>query len=269
MIYFLLFFLVSNIISNIEFEPFKLVLIRNGESEWNKLNLFTGWTDIPLSDKGRAEAIQSGKLLKENGYKFDYCYTSVLKRSIQTAFYVLDELDQLYIPVYKNFELNGRHYGALQGLNRKETAQKYGADKVKQWRRSYDIPPPPLDKNDERNPANQEQYKDISESLLPLYESLEDTVYRVIPFFNDIIGNKIKMGKKVLIVAHGNTLRALVKYLDIISDEEFLELNIPTGVPLVYELDRKLNPIKHYYLGNQEDIKKKINSVKNQDSINK
>ena len=250
-------------------DPIKLVLVRHGESEWNKLNLFTGWTDVPLSDKGHEEAIQGGKVLKEGGYKFDICYTSVLKRAIHTAFHVLDELDQLYIPVIKDYHLNERHYGALQGLNKKETAQKYGAKQVKQWRRSYNVPPPPLEKNDERNPANQEQYKDISESLLPLYESLEDTVYRVIPFFNDIIGNKIKMGKKVLIVAHGNTLRALVKYLDIISDEEFLELNIPTGVPLVYELDRKLNPIKHYYLGNQEDIKKKINSVKNQDSINK
>ena len=176
-------------------------------------------------------------------------------------------MDQLYIPVYKNFELNGRHYGALQGLNKKDTAEKYGSDKVKIWRRSYDILPPALDEKDERNPANQEQYKNIMKNLLPFHESLKNTTYRVIPFFNDIIGHKIRMGKKVLIVGHGNSLRAIVKYLDNISDDKFLDLNIPTGVPLVYELDRKLNPINRYYLGDVEDIKKKINMVKNQDSI--
>ena len=241
-----------------EIEPIKLVLIRNGESVWNKLNIFTGWTDVPLSEKGVKEAIQAGKLLKEKGYKFDFCYTSVLKRAIQTTFYVLDELDQLYIPVYKDFCLNERHFGALQGLNKKETIEKYGADKIKEWTRSYEIPPPKLDENDERNPSNQEQYKDASKSLLPLHESLKDTLYRVIPYFNDIIGHRIKMGKKILIVAHENSLKALVKYLDIMSDEEIADLNIPNGVPLVYELDRRLNPIKHYYLGDQKDIKSKI-----------
>ena len=249
-----------------EIEPIKLVLIRNGESVWNKLNIFTGWTDVPLSEKGVKEAIQAGKLLKENGYKFDFCYTSVLKRGIQTAFYVLDELDQLYIPVYKDFCLNERHFGALQGLNKKETIEKYGDDKVKEWTRSYEIAPPKLDENDERNPSNQEQYKDTSKSLLPLHESLKNTTYRVIPYFNDIIGHRIKMGKKILIVSHENSLKALVKYLDILSDEEAADLNIPNGVPLVYELDRKLNPIKHYYLGDQKDIKSKINEIKNQNS---
>ena len=241
-----------------EIEPIKLVLMRNGESVWNKLNIFTGWTDVPLSEKGVKEAIQAGKILKENDYKFDICYTSVLKRAIQTTFYVLDELDQLYIPVYKDFCLNERHFGSLQGLNKKETIKKYGADKVNEWTKSYEIPPPKLDENDERNPSNQEQYKDTSKSLLPLYESFKDTLYRVIPYFNDIIGHRIKMGKKILIVAHENSLKALVKYLDIMSDEEIADLSIPNGVPLVYELDRRLNPIKHYYLGDQKDIKSKI-----------
>ena len=265
-----LFYLISFFTFQIiceKFEPLKLVLVRNGESEWNKLNLFTGWTDIPLSEKGREESIKSGKLLKEAGFKFDFCYTSVLKRAIQTAFYILDELDQLYIPVYKNFCLNERHYGALQGLNKKEANEKYGADKVKAWRRAYDIPPPKLEENDERNPANQEQYKNTAKSLLPLHESLKKTTYRVIPYFNDIIGYKIKMGKKVLIVSHGDSLRALVKYLDFIPDDEVDNLDIPLGVPLIYELDRKLNPIRHYYLGDQKNINDKINSIKKKDTI--
>ena len=250
-------------------EPTKLVLVRHGESEWNKLNLFTGWTDVPLSDKGREEAIDGGKLLKEGGYKFDVCYTSVLKRAIHTAFHVLDELDQLYIPVYKDFHLNERHYGALQGLNKKETAEKYGADQVKAWRRSFDIPPPALEENDERNPANQEQYKGTDKKDLPLHESLKDTIARVVPYYNEVIVPEIKAGKKVLIAAHGNSLRALVKYLDNISDKEIVDLNIPTGVPLVYELDKDLKPIKHYYLGDQDAINAKINAVKNQDTVKK
>ena len=249
-----------------EIEPIKLVLMRNGESVWNKLNIFTGWKDIPLSEKGVEEAIQAGKLLKKNGYKFDFCYTSFLKRAIQTAFHVLDELDQLYIPVYKDFCLNERHFGVLEGLNKKELIEKYGADKIKEWIRSYEIPPPKLDENDERNPSNQEKYKDISKSLLPLHESLKNTLYRVIPYFNDIIGHRIKMGKKILIVAHENSLKALIKYLDVLSDEETADIYIPNGVPLVYELDRKLNPIRHYYLGDQIDIKRKINALKFQDS---
>ena len=230
-------------------EPIKLVLVRHGESEWNKLNLFTGWTDVPLSDKGHEEAIQGGKLLKEGGYKFDVCYTSVLKRAIQTAYHVLEEMDQLYIPVYKDFHLNERHYGALQGLNKKETAEKYGSDKVKAWRRSFDIPPPALEESDERNPANQEA--------------------RVVPYYNEVIIPAMKSGKRVLVAAHGNSLRALVKYLDNISDKEITELNIPTGVPLVYELDQNLKPIKHYYLGDQDAINAKINAVKNQDAVKK
>ena len=247
----------------------KLVLIRHGESEWNKLNLFTGWTDVPLSDKGHEEAKEGGKLLKQGGFKFDICYTSFLKRAIQTAFHVLDELDQLYIPMLKDFHLNERHYGTLQGLNKKETAEKYGADQVKIWRRSFDIPPPPLEENDERNPANQEQYKHIPKKDLPLHESLKNTIERVVPYYNGVIVPQMKIGRNVLIVAHGNSLRALVKYLDNISDEEIVNLNIPTGVPLVYEFDKDLKPIKHYYLEDQEAINARINAVKNQDSIKK
>ena len=250
---------ILSLILHIICEPLKLVLIRNGESEWNKLNIFTGWDDVPLSDKGKEQSIQSGKILKQYGFTFDLCYTSVLKRAIKSTFYILNELNQLYIPVYKNFELNERHYGVLQGLNKKETSQKYGEDNVKEWRRSFNVPPPSLEENDERNPVNQEKYKNVHKNLLPLHESLKDTLYRVIPFFNDIIGINIKMGKKVLIISHGDSLRALVKYLDNISDEKVKDLDILPGIPLVYELDRKLNPIKHYYLGNQDDINKKIN----------
>ena len=249
--FFNLFFILT-LILEIICEPLKLVLVRDGESIWNKLNFFTGWADPPLSDKGKKESIQAGKILKKYGYTFDICYTSVLKRAIQSTFYILNELDQLYIPTFKNFELNERHYGALQGLNKKETSEKYGPDKVKVWKNSFDIPPPPLEEDDERNPANQEQYKNIHNNLLPLHESLKDTVYRVIPFFNDIIGHNIKIGKKILIIAHDNSLRALIKYLDNISDDKIEDIRIPSGIPLVYELDRKLNPIMHYYLGNQD-----------------
>ena len=247
----------------------KLVLVRHGESEWNKLNLFTGWTDVPLSDKGVEEAIAGGKVLKEQGYKFDKCFTSVLKRAIHTAFYVLDQVDQLYIPVEKDYRLNERHYGDLQGLNKKETAEKYGSEKVHEWRRSYDIPPPALKEDDKRNPALHHQYKGVDKKNLPLHESLKDTVARVIPYYESTIVPDIKSGKRILIAAHGNSLRALVKYLDNISDAEIAELNIPTGIPLVYELDADLKPIKHYYLGDQEAINAKINAVKNQDSVKK
>ena len=248
---------------------YKLVLVRHGESEWNKLNLFTGWTDVPLSDKGVEEAIAGGKVLKEQGYKFDICYTSVLKRAIHTAFHVLDGVDQLYLPVIKDYRLNERHYGDLQGLNKKETAEKYGAEKVHEWRRSYDIPPPALEENDKRNPASQEQYAGIDKKNLHIHESLKDTVARVIPYYESTIVPTIKSGKRVLIAAHGNSLRALVKYLDNISDAEIAELNIPTGVPLVYELNAELKPIKHYYLGDQEAINAKINAVANQDKVKK
>ncbi len=247
----------------------KLVLIRHGESEWNKLNLFTGWTDVELSEKGVEEAKTGGKLLKEGGYSFDICFTSYLKRAIHTAWHVLDGVDEDYIPVIKDWHLNERHYGALQGLNKAETAAKYGAEQVHQWRRSFDIAPPALEKDDPRNPANQKQYKGVDPKLLPLHESLKDTIARVVPYYNEVIVPEIKAGKKVLIAAHGNSLRALVKYLDNISDEDIAGLNIPTGVPLVYELDEDLKPIKHYYLGDQAKIAAKINAVKNQDSVKK
>ena len=247
----------------------KLVLIRHGESEWNKLNLFTGWTDVELSEKGVEEAKNGGKLLKEGGYSFDVCYTSYLKRAIHTAWHVLDGVDEDYIPVIKDWHLNERHYGALQGLNKAETAAKYGAEQVHQWRRSFDIAPPELEADDPRNPANQVQYKGVDPKVLPLHESLKDTIARVVPYYNEVIVPEIKAGKKVLIAAHGNSLRALVKYLDNISDEDIAGLNIPTGVPLVYELDEDLKPIKHYYLGDQEKIAANINAVKNQDSVKK
>ena len=247
----------------------KLVLIRHGESECNKLNLFTGWTDVELSEKGVEEAKNGGKLLKEGGYSFDVCYTSYLKRAIHTAWHVLDGVDEDYIPVIKDWHLNERHYGALQGLNKAETAAKYGAEQVHQWRRSFDIAPPELEADDPRNPANQVQYKGVDPKVLPLHESLKDTIARVVPYYNEVIVPEIKAGKKVLIAAHGNSLRALVKYLDNISDEDIAGLNIPTGVPLVYELDEDLKPIKHYYLGDQEKIAAKINAVKNQDSVKK
>ena len=247
----------------------KLVLIRHGESEWNKLNLFTGWTDVELSEKGVQEAINGGKLLNEDGYKFDIAFTSTLKRAIHTCWHVLDGVNQAYIPVVKDYHLNERHYGALQGLNKAETTAKYGAEQVHQWRRSFDIAPPALDPTDERNPALQAAYKNIDPKELPLHESLKDTIARVVPYYNEVIVPEIKAGKHVLIAAHGNSLRALVKYLDNISDEDIAGLNIPTGVPLVYELDEDLKPIKHYDLGDQDAINAKINAVKNQDSIKK
>lgn len=247
----------------------KLVLIRHGESEWNKLNLFTGWTDVDLSEKGVDEAKNGGKLLKDNGFKFDIAFTSTLKRAIHTLWYVLDEIDQDYLPTIKDYHLNERHYGALQGLNKAETAEKYGAEQVHLWRRSFDVAPPALEKNDPRNPALQETYKNFDSKELPLCESLKDTIKRVVPYYESTILPQIKAGKKVLIAAHGNSLRALVKYLDNISDKDIADLNIPTGVPLIYELDDKYKPIKHYYLGNQDDINAKINAVKNQDSKKK
>lgn len=247
----------------------KLVLIRHGESEWNKLNLFTGWTDVELSEKGVQEAINGGKLLHEEGYSFDIAFTSTLKRAIHTCWHVLDGVDEDYIPVIKDYHLNERHYGALQGLNKAETTEKYGAEQVHQWRRSFDIAPPALEESDERNPALQPAYKNIDKGELPLHESLKDTIARVVPYYNSVIVPEIKAGKKVLIAAHGNSLRALVKYLDNISDEDIAGLNIPTGVPLIYELDEDLKPIKHYYLGDQEAINAKINAVKNQDSVKK
>jgi 2,3-bisphosphoglycerate-dependent phosphoglycerate mutase len=242
----------------------KLVLLRHGESTWNKENKFTGWTDVDLSKKGVQEAIDSGKLLKKKGYTFDVAYTSVLKRAIRTLWIVLDEMDLMWIPVHRSWRLNERHYGGLQGLNKSETAKKYGDEQVLIWRRSYNVCPPELDKNDERYPGHDPRYKELDDRELPLTESLERTVKRFLPYWNNVIAPDIKNGNRILIAAHGNSLRALVKHLDNISDEEILKLNIPTGIPLIYELDDDLRPIKHYYLGDAEAVKKATEAVANQ-----
>lgn len=243
---------------------YKLVLVRHGESEWNKENRFTGWKDVDLSEKGVEEAKNAGKLLKEEGYTFDQGFTSFLKRAIKTQNYILEGLDELWIPIEKSWKLNERHYGALQGLNKADTAAKYGDEQVKIWRRSYDIMPPALTKDDERFPGNDPRYASLSESELPTTESLKETVARVIPYWNEKIAPAIKEGKNVLVTAHGNSLRALVKHLDNMSEAEILELNLPTGVPLVYELDENLKPMRHYYLGDQEAIAASLNAVANQ-----
>lgn len=243
----------------------KLVLVRHGESEWNRLNLFTGWTDVDLSDKGRLEAAEGGRVLKAEGYDFDVCYTSYLKRAIHTLNLLLESMDREWLPVIKSWKLNERHYGALQGLNKAETAAKYGEDQVKIWRRSFDISPPELEETDERNPRLQDQYRETEDkSLLPLTESLAITIERAVPYFNDVILPDINAGKRVLIAAHGNSLRALVKYFENLSDEEIIGVNIPTGVPLVYEFDDDMNFLNKYYLGDQEAIKAKMDSVANQ-----
>ena len=244
----------------------KLVLLRHGESEWNKLNLFTGWTDVDLSEKGREEAKQAGVLLKNEGYDFDVCYTSRLKRAIHTLNAVLDEMDRAWLPVIKSWKLNERHYGALQGLNKAETAAKYGEDQVKIWRRSFDVKPPALEPGDERDPAGQPMYRDVDPAMLPVHESLETTIERVIPYFEETIKQDMAAGKRVIIAAHGNSLRALVKYFDGLSNEEIIGINIPTGVPLVYEFDDKFNTVSHYYLGNQDEINAKMQAVANQGS---
>jgi 2,3-bisphosphoglycerate-dependent phosphoglycerate mutase len=245
---------------------YKVVLLRHGESEWNRENRFTGWTDVDLSDKGLGEAKAAGKLLKDEGYVFDLAYTSVLKRAIRTLWIALDQMDLMWIPVVRNWRLNERHYGGLQGLNKAETAAKYGEQQVKVWRRSYDVPPPPLQKTDPRFPGNDAQgrYAQLKPDELPQTECLKDTVARFLPMWHDTIGPTIKSGKRVIIAAHGNSLRALVKYLDNIPESEIVELNIPTGIPLVYELDDSLKPIKHYYLGDQAAIAAAMNAVANQ-----
>ena len=248
---------------------YKLVLIRHGESLWNKENRFTGWYDVDLSEKGLGEAKDGGQLLKKEGYVFDIAFTSVLKRAIRTLWIVLDQMDLMWIPVLRDWRLNERHYGSLQGLNKSETAAKYGEDQVKIWRRSYDVPPPSLEESDPRNPAKDPRYQALRKSDLPLTECLKDTVARVLPFWHDVASPMIKAGKKVLIVAHGNSLRALVKYLDNISEQEILGMNIPTGIPLVYELDQNLKPIKHYYLGDPEKIKAAMDAVANQGKAKK
>ncbi|MEJ2325984.1 MAG: 2,3-diphosphoglycerate-dependent phosphoglycerate mutase [Chromatiaceae bacterium] len=242
----------------------RVLLLRHGESEWNKSNQFTGWTDVDLTEEGRKQAKQAGEILRQEGYTFDVAYTSVLKRAIRTLWIALDELDLMWIPVHRSWRLNERHYGGLQGLNKAETAAKYGDDQVKIWRRSYDIPPPALEKDDERYPGRDPRYAELSAAELPTTECLKDTVERFLPYWHEVIAPAIKSGKKVIIAAHGNSLRALVKYLDHVSDTDILELNIPTGVPLVYELDDNLNPIKHYYLGDQAAIEAAMQSVANQ-----
>lgn len=243
---------------------YKIVLLRHGESTWNKENRFTGWTDVELSEKGVSEAHEAGKLLKKDGYNFELVFTSVLKRAIGTMVIVLDEMGLQNLPVVKSWRLNERHYGALQGLNKAETAEKYGEEQVKLWRRSYDTQPPALTKDDERYPGNDPMYKDLNEKELPLTECLKDTVERFLPYWEEEIAPEVKNGKNVLVVAHGNSLRALVKYLDNVSDEEITGLNIPTGIPLVYELDENLKPIRHYYLGDEKKIAAAAEAVANQ-----
>ena len=243
---------------------YKVVLLRHGESVWNSENRFTGWTDVDLSDKGRGEAQRAGVLLRDEGYTFDVAYTSVLKRAIRTCWMALDELDLLWIPVIRNWRLNERHYGQLQGLNKAETAAKHGDDQVKIWRRSFDTPPPPLTREDPRHPGHDRRYASLSPSELPATESLKETVARFVPYWTDVIAPDVTAGKRVLIAAHGNSLRALVKYLDRISDADIIELNIPTGIPLVYELDANLTPIKSYYLGDPEAARRAAEAVSRQ-----
>ncbi len=236
----------------------KLALLRHGESDWNRENRFTGWTDVDLSPKGLEEARASGRLLKSGGYRFDLAFTSVLRRAIRTLWIALDELDQMYVPVEKNWRLNERHYGALQGLNKAEMAAKFGEQQVLAWRRSYDTPPPALDLNDERYEAKDPRYAGIE---VPRTECLKDTVARVIPYWNAAIAPAVRAGRRVLVTAHGNSLRALIKHLDHVSDEGIVKENVPTGLPLVYELDKDLKPIKHFYLGDQSEVAKRIAAV--------
>lgn len=242
----------------------RLVLLRHGESTWNRENRFTGWTDVDLSEKGRLEAQDAGRLMAAEKFAFDVAHTSVLKRAIRTLWIALDEMDLLWVPVHRSWRLNERHYGALQGLNKAETAAAHGEDQVKIWRRSYDIPPPPLTTEDPRHPSHDRRYGALAPSELPLTESLKDTVARFLPHWHDAIAPDIRAGRSVVITAHGNSLRALVKYLDRLSDETIVDLNIPTGVPLVYELDGDLQPLRKYYLGDPEAVKNAERSVANQ-----
>jgi 2,3-bisphosphoglycerate-dependent phosphoglycerate mutase len=239
----------------------KLVLIRHGESDWNRENRFTGWTDVDLSEKGLAEAHEGGRILHAEGYVFDVACTSVLKRAIRTLWIVLDEMDLMWIPVHRTWRLNERHYGALQGLNKAETAEKFSEAQVKVWRRSYDVPPPALEPSDPRYPGHDPRYQSLTKRDLPLTECLKDTVARFLPYWHETVAPAVRRGERVLIAAHGNSLRALVKYLDNVSDEEIVGLNIPTGVPLVYELDDDMKPLRHYYLGDPEKIKAAMDAV--------
>ncbi len=242
----------------------KLVLLRHGESEWNQENRFTGWHDVDLTAKGEEEGRRSGRLLKDEGFAFDVVYTSLLKRAIRTMWLALEELDQTWVPVHREWRLNERHYGALQGLNKAETAAKHGEDQVLIWRRSYDIPPPALDPDDERHPGKDRRYANLPAENLPLSECLKDTVDRFMPLWQDTIAPVVQEGKSVLIVAHGNSLRALVKYLDGVSEEDIVGLNIPTGMPLVYDLDADLKPLDRRYLGDPEAVAKAMEAVANQ-----
>jgi 2,3-bisphosphoglycerate-dependent phosphoglycerate mutase len=243
---------------------YKLVLLRHGESVWNKENRFTGWTDVDLSERGVEEARAAGRLLRAESFRFDLAHTSVLKRAIRTLWLVLDELDQMWIPVTPDWRLNERHYGALQGLNKAETAAKFGEEQVHIWRRSYDIPPPVLQKDDARSPGADPRYRALSGAELPMTESLKETVARVVPYWKSVIAPQVQAGKSVVIAAHGNSMRALIKYLDQVSDESIVGLNIPTGTPLIYELDADLKPLRHHYLGDAAAIEAAIKGVANQ-----
>ncbi len=247
----------------------KIVLLRHGESTWNKENRFTGWTDVDLSEKGIGEAHAAGKTLKAEGFDFDIAFTSVLKRAIRTLWISLEELDRMWIPVHNSWRLNERHYGALQGLNKSEMAAQYGEDQVLVWRRSYDIRPPALEKSDPRYPGSDPRYQGMAAQDIPLTECLKDTVARFLPYWHETIAPAVNAGKRVIIAAHGNSLRALVKYLDNVSEADIVSLNIPTGIPLVYELDKDLKPLKHYYLGDPQEIAKAMASVANQGKAKK
>lgn len=247
----------------------KLVLIRHGQSEWNKLNLFTGWKDVGLTEQGEKEAYEGGVLLKNENFDFDVCYTSYLKRAIHTLNIVLKTMDRDWLPVIKDWRLNERHYGALQGLNKAETAEKYGEDQVKIWRRSFNISPPALDENDERSPRGQAQYRSEDQSILPLTENLELTIERAVPYFEANIKKDMFAGKRVLVVAHGNSIRALIKYFEKLTPEQIMEVNVPTGVPLVYEFNQDFSVDKKYYLGDQEALQAKMHSVANQGTAGK
>ncbi len=247
----------------------KVVLLRHGESIWNRENLFTGWTDVDLSEKGAEEAKEAGRVLKDQGFTFDIAFTSVLKRAIRTLWIVLDEMDLMWVPVVRDWRLNERHYGALQGLNKAQTAEKFGEQQVKIWRRSYDVRPPALEEGDPRNPSKDRRYRELRKEQIPLSECLKDTVERFLPCWNDVISPVVRSGKRVLIAAHGNSLRALVKYLDAIPDDVITELNIPTGMPLVYELDESMSPLRNYYLGDPEKVKKAMEAVASQGKAKK
>jgi 2,3-bisphosphoglycerate-dependent phosphoglycerate mutase len=242
----------------------KLVLLRHGESQWNRENRFTGWTDVGLTDKGVSEAVEAGRVLKQEGYAFDVAFTSVLSRAIKTLWLALEQLDRMWVPVHHSWRLNERHYGALQGLDKAETAERHGMEQVLLWRRSYDIRPPALTPDDPRFPGGDPRYAGLTPAELPLTECLKDTVARFLPYWHDTIAPAVAAGQRVVIAAHGNSLRALVKYLDAVSDPDILELNIPTGIPLVYELDDALTPLRHYYLGDPEAAKKAAEAVANQ-----